>query len=458
MIIMACIVNNSYWLNSYKGDNYVSESKTIEEVQDVMVNEAVAVKESATQLGDNSFYRYSGQGLELNTGCLTGVSSTQYFWTLGNSYASEYRKDIELIENYTHNYKGLDERASLLTLDSVKYYAADDEEKIRVPYGFNYEDSIILKNKSGKNTRYNIYVNSYNLPLGYTYDKYILSDTWNQLSAVEKQEAMLQAVVLDVPDEEKTNEDINITSKSIDYTIKCKGKNIVLQNNEFVVTKENAKAVFKFKGISDSETYMSIKGLDFKGTDDYDFVKIKFKTSSGIKKKLEYQTPEYSYYSGRHDFTINLDYSEEGLNKVTVTFPKPGVYSFDSIDIVCQPMSDYKVEIDKLKENVLENIEIGTDIVTGTISLNEAKLLCMTIPYSKGWSAYVDGEKTELLQANVMYMALPLEAGEHTIKLVYKSPLLKLGICISILAFLLFVCFVIFSEKQVKNSEKNKRI
>jgi uncharacterized membrane protein YfhO len=46
----------------------------------------------------------------------------------------------------------------------------------------------------------------------------------------------------------------------------------------------------------------------------------------------------------------------------------------------------------------------------------------MSIPYQKGWTAYVDGQETELLRANYMYMALPIEAGEHTIELKFEIP------------------------------------
>ena len=66
-----------------------------------------------------------------------------------------------------------------------------------------------------------------------------------------------------------------------------------------------------------------------------------------------------------------------------------------------------------MTEDVLEDVTVGEDEVTGNISLDEDKYLVLSIPYQKGWTAYVDGEETELLRANYMYMALPLSAGEH---------------------------------------------
>ena len=68
--------------------------------------------------------------------------------------------------------------------------------------------------------------------------------------------------------------------------------------------------------------------------------------------------------------------------------------------------------------------------VTGNISLDEDKYLVLSIPYQKGWTAYVDGEETELLRANYMYMALPLSAGEHSIRLTFAIPGVKYAMII----------------------------
>jgi uncharacterized membrane protein YfhO len=64
--------------------------------------------------------------------------------------------------------------------------------------------------------------------------------------------------------------------------------------------------------------------------------------------------------------------------------------------------------------------------------------MVFSIPYSKGWTAYVNGKKTKLLRANTMFMALPLKAGFYNIELRYFTPGLKVGIILSILGFLLF--------------------
>ena len=82
-------------------------------------------------------------------------------------------------------------------------------------------------------------------------------------------------------------------------------------------------------------------------------------------------------------------------------------------------VSFLEYEVGEIEE---AGLTVGEDEVTGNISLDEDKYLVLSIPYQKGWTAYVDGEETELLRANYMYMALPLSAGEHSIRLTFAIP------------------------------------
>ena len=58
----------------------------------------------------------------------------------------------------------------------------------------------------------------------------------------------------------------------------------------------------------------------------------------------------------------------------------------------------------------------------GTITLDSGQVLFTTIPYENGWTAYVDGEKTEVKAAQNTFLAIDAGEGEHEIKLVYHAP------------------------------------
>ena len=163
-------------------------------------------------------------------------------------------------------------------------------------------------------------------------------------------------------------------------------------------------------------------------------------------KELSYKTPKHSWFSNRHNFIVNLGYSKTAKKAVTIRFPEVGIYTYDNIEIVCQPMDDYENKIELRKESVLENINLhktgrsyATNTVTGNISLQKEKILCLSIPYSKGWSVLVDGKEEKLYKANVMYMALPLTKGEHEIVLKYTTPGIKLGMLLTLLGIIISI-------------------
>ena len=95
--------------------------------------------------------------------------------------------------------------------------------------------------------------------------------------------------------------------------------------------------------------------------------------------------------------------------------------------IISRSINGYDRKIARLNRDTLKNVKFETNTVSGSISLDKPKLLCMSIPYSKGWSMYIDGVKTEARKVNYMYMGALIPEGSHEVLLVYRTPGLRLG-------------------------------
>ena len=98
-------------------------------------------------------------------------------------------------------------------------------------------------------------------------------------------------------------------------------------------------------------------------------------------------------------------------------------------------------------------MEIGTNRITGQISLEKSKILFLSIPYSEGWTAREDGKKTQVLRANTMFMALPLSEGSHEITLTYRTPWMNLGAGVSAFGILCCVAIVIMRKRGRQDQE-----
>ena len=491
-LVIVGITCLSFYGNAYSEGNYAAQAVEIKDVKkEFNKNETNAVRKMAeADRVEDEYYRYSGRKLVKNANIIADISSTSFYWSLTNPNVVEYMRQLETTESETHNHRGYDDRTMPLALSSVRYFSVPDSDDAPVPYEFSYADSYKVNDNE-----YKIYRNEHPLPLGYTYDSVISQEEWESLSAVEKQEAMMQSVYLEEYDGRTTFDRNELTSRSVDYSLECNSSNVTQDGNRFIVIKSNASVTLEFLGIENSETYVVIHGLEYEGIPAYDLyfgddkydpldlyteekwdemshedqeanrrsalfwkepfeTTLSMKSSAGVSKNLDYNTKEYSWYNDRHDFSVNLDYSKDPLTSVEISFSGRGIYTYDSIEVVCQPFDKYESQIAALGSETLENVEIEADHVAGTVNVDDTSFLCLAIPYSKGWTAYVDGKEAVLYQANIKNMAIELDAGEHEIELVYHCPLLRAGTVISLLTLIGGTVYIVYAESDLKKKQK----
>ncbi len=516
--LLVNIVGNAFLKYSQRNSSYITEFLANENiVNKLKYTEAVAIKEVSEN--DDGFFRYSGNSISRNGTLYSGLSSTQYYWSLENGNITIYRNALGLSDSTMgQKYSSLDARTILSTLANVKYYSQSSSSAV-LPYGYtligaidNYEsvDEYLSKNLSGAYTEadltedeiaaveanistYYIYENECTLPFGYTYSSYITSEDYETMTPLEKQEAMLQGVVIDSNSGLGEAAELTFTGQTVDYEVEI-GSNVTIEDNLITVTAANSTITLTFDGLEAAETYLYITGLSYDGTDpvarytefeldllstyeqnellNYTQKYYEDATSLSItvtaknterasnSKTLTYYTPKYSWYSNREDFMVNLGYDDNAKVSISIKFPSIGTYSFDSIAVLCQPFDNYADQVAALAEDVLENVDFhndnaafATNLVTGTISMETDKYLLLTIPYTDGWTAYVDGKEQEILQANTMYMALYLEAGEHEIILKYRTPGLLAGGILSGCGTGVFCGVVLVNRKRRKETK-----
>lgn len=474
VLLTAGIVFNIYYQYSYE-KNYLYE----------FTDRGMAMEklEAGTDLAvldtdDNSVFRYDQMDALSydNSSMQMGTNNTAYYFSVASSSIGSFFDEMYLNTPWEQHYENLDGRTILDRLASVKYFVTKNGEYRYLPYGYYW-----LTGSAEKNGKiYEAFENKDALPLGYTYDAFISREKYDKMSVTEKQQALLQGIVAEecpLPEAEP-----EFLDQEIPYEIK-KGKGCSLKDGKIKVTKEGAEMELLFDGLENSETYLIAEGLDYDGISPRETVSDKKweKMSRYEKNKVIHEdshwrywkesqkasitvggqfpdktirifTDKYNAYSGKHDFLCNTGYGKNGKKSITLTFEKTGIYTFDDLRIVCQPMDKINEQTENLKKEVLTDVSIDTNRITGKITLSEPKALVLSLPYSKGFRAYVDGKETEILQANTMYMGLMLEEGAHEIELVYGTPFLIPGLCLTLTGALCYICLVFFrkSKKRVQ--------
>ncbi|MBE5844352.1 MAG: hypothetical protein E7302_09250 [Butyrivibrio sp.] len=430
--------------------DYIEKTTTEDMYLQLQSTETQVVEEAAANEGldvSGDFYRYSGRNLVWNASLLDGITSTQFCWSLTDKNVSEYFSAIANTDEQNFAYFGLDDRAILNSIAGVNYFSLrfnTPEERAFVPSGYaEVYDKF----------NFAIFKNGNALPFGYTSSSILTKSDFEELSHINRQEALLYGTVLEDADAEKLTSDYEIGSEEPILTasqipFEITSQEDVQVSDGLIEAKEGGRITISFDGMAGGETYLFFKNLHIETLKDVVPVTVLSSLADGteIQKTLSYKTENSQYYSGWHDFLINMGASADPKSYMTIVFGANGKYSFDELSVYFQPLDNLNRQLEVYKTNTMSDVQLNknpisfaTNRISGTIELEQDKLLCLEIPYSKGFTAYVDGEKADIVKSNYMFMAIPLKEGSHEIVLKYRTPGLFVGFILTLLGFGIFI-------------------
>lgn len=446
--------------------------------------------QAADAISDDSFYRVAtmeNDQKKLSGSLIENVNSVAYYNSTYNKRISDFLAEMGVTGFNKVMYDGFDNRGFLNLLAGVKYYvtvAGDTED--RVPYGFTYlkhveekyavsqedaettvTDLVGVENQADlsltemleveqmeeeaeeefKNDGYLLYKTDTALPLGYTYDKTISPEQLSSYTPMEKQEVLMTHAVVEGGDM-AADDSVQLTGKQL--PIKAVHSEGVVWENNTISFKAGDKLRLYFDGMENAETYVYLKGYAESAPSIDGFIRLAVWDGTASVGYADIFEKNNRFETGQDYYIFNTGYREEALEGVTITFTTPGKFYLDEIGVYGQSMEMYDTYAAALSENALENASAENNHVSGRISLDRDNLLVLSIPFEKGWTAYVDGEETEIFCANLMYTGMYLKAGDHEIKLVYERPGLKKGVCVSFGSLLLFLALVMWQQMRKK--------
>ena len=372
-------------------------------------------------------------GVGMNSAMLNGVNGTSFYYSVTNPYTLRFLRDMELPITNDYTYIDMDGRSIVEAMIGCRYVVVKSGEEMYLPYGYNS-----LYTTDGY---YSIYTNdTVDVSLVYAYDSFVSYNDYSHLSAVEKQQVLLQSCVItdsNIKELEKNigstdtyvssihpADNINFYDGVSEYEIVLADSGIDIASNQFIVTEPGASITVSTYSAEDTERYFEFTNLQFTGTS---ASLAKISVSDGvITKEFQIRGKNDNAYSGISDIICNMGYREVQGTEYTIRFETPGVYTFDNISVIDQSMAAYgsmlKSIIVDSGQVSLESYEDGYTICS---SFPSDKIIYIAIPYSDGWTAKLDGADILCMPANNFGMAFYVPAGGHTIKLEYHTPYFK---------------------------------
>ncbi len=110
----------------------------------------------------------------------------------------------------------------------------------------------------------------------------------------------------------------------------------------------------------------------------------------------------------------------------------------------------FQEDIDTLKQQQWELTKYGGRTLEGKITAKDGQIMMTSIPYEPGWTVWVDGKKVEHVELFTAMIGIPLEPGEHTVKMKFTSKGFNLGLFLLVCGIFCCVMFWIYDRKHNK--------
>ena len=407
-----------------------------------------------SKANDPSVYRVHAEGYRYkNYGLINHLNTISGYYSITAKCVTDTIKGYDTLGmQYADKYKGVDQRLGLLSLAGVKYItvahnsqvAKDVSSKGDVPYGVE---------KLSKKGNITLYKNKYALPFAYAYDSYMTEQQYEQLNGIGKEQAMLAQIILN---QHPADKEIQHNEQRKDPDIQT----ISLPETRISSPKGKKYAEITVPVEKDKETYLYFKNLVYHGkkNGDDNFILTGRKGTKGIlvtqkdvQQKIHIQSTFNPYYFGRKDYIVKINHqTSKAKEKVRLNFLSPGEYEFDDISLITVPKKDVLARLKERKENSMKQIQYEGNHFRGVYHAKKDQILCVTIPYSKGWKATVNGNRTKIYKANGMFMGIIMKKGTQSVKLDYETPGLKIGAWISLVAWIGLGIYGLYFEKYRK--------
>ena len=337
------------------------------------------------------------------------------------------------------NYNGISQfssvrnRSASTTLDKLGFKSSGTNLNLRYAnntiiadslFGISYNISEAYPDKYGFHPSYQkdnltLYKNQFALPIAFATQSLYKDVTFNDHTLDNQTQFLNQIAGL--------NEEyfylINHHTDSGDSVVNLNGTDT-----------EDATISYSIEVPDNSQVYLSMTKLNF---------------SNDKKKQVDIiVNGEKKSFTTDNAFTFfNLGYTEHKQTfDIQVKFPGNAQVSFESPTFYRLDTKKYTEAIRKIKEDPVEVSSYKNKVTVNYKVKNETSIF-FTIPYDQGWSAYQNGKKLQIQQAQTGFMKIDVPEGEGTITLSFIPKGFVAGASCSLIAIIVFIFYDIQRKK-----------
>ncbi len=418
-VVSECTSNAVIGVKTVGSSDYASYPTKNDEYQ--------ALLSAAEKADDDLFYRTEiNRTYTLNDSALYGYYGFSQFSSAANVSVTRFSKRLGLYASEAGNrYYYRISTPIVNSMLGIKYIISKDGELNSEEMALKYSGT------SGSSV---MYENNYNLSLGYMVDEDILlledknydnpfvyqNELFKLASGTTEDCFTAQPVAL------ASYNGMNVTKRSYgDYSFTKTGS-----------AESAASATYDYSGVAGSYLYG-------------------YATNGGCDKlsvKVDGKTVGSSVSIDDYPIVFPMGNVQEGeTSSVIINAKNDKAAGSYKLMIYALNQSVYENAYSKLADEQLELTHFEDTKIKGTVNALEDGIMFFSIPYEKGWSVYVDGEKAETFALAQAMLGARIPAGQHEIELKYIPEGFIPGTTATGISVVLCGVIAFFDKKKKKN-------
>ncbi|MGG5341933.1 YfhO family protein [Enterococcus sp. AZ192] len=375
-----------------------------------------------TKSENDGFYRLENlDPISRNDSFNYGYSSVTMFSSIRNRHSSSYLNSLGF--RSTGSNLNISYSNNTLVMDSllgVKYNLS--KQKGVEKYGFK---------KIASKGEYRLYENSNTLPLGILTDKKIYKE-----NAVGDQTELIKHL-------SGMKEDLfSFGSVKVD-----KLENLVLESSgeSLVYAKENvtelSSITWTVEVPAKTQAYLSLVAADQSMMAKADVI---LEVNGTTRRSSIVESGQY----------YDLGYYETAKTvKVKTSFDSPNAkIALYQPDTALLNVDRFETSLDRIKEKGVD-FDVSGRKASAEVDLAEDQVVWTTIPYDKGWKAYIDGKRVDIPTFKEAFLTLPVSKGVHTIEFVFLPQGFVIGVSLFGICILLFLLYLFWLKREANKMD-----
>ncbi len=495
-IVMVCLSSVIMSASAISRENILADQAAAGEAYSLVTRKSGLSVLNRLDFSDGSRYDSDGTSPFRNAQWLYGASGIDFSGTVYNQNIDDFHDSIGLAGSPSaFSYAGLNQRCELLALFGVNHYLTGSD-KPKLPAGFSDipektgsgstditsesqekvsaesqdtasgSQEMVSAGSTDAEDGYASYAPAKKNSLFYVFQNGITEKDYLSLTPLERQQALMQAIVTDPSVSQNTisADQLTIDSGVMNYSIES-GDGVeltkVVQKStgqvSYMVSVNRADAYIDLildnpvSPEDDSrEVYLYLKNLKFVngGMESFRITAQEMYHQEPVadgSAVLNGYTIYNSKYTGKKDFLVNIGKLTGAFSKIRLYFNTAGTYTIDDMDLLQRSDESIGQNINALGGSVT-NIKAGVNAYSCYVSMGEDSYLFSSIPYSTGWTVYDNGKEVSTQKADLAFTAVRLESGSHHITMRYLTPGLLPGLYVTIFSILILI--VVFRRKK----------